>query len=120
MTRSHYTNLNESSMILRDHLAVDRTAMANERTLLAYVRTMIGIIAVGGTILKVFEGWLYLVFGTTLIIFGLAILVIGFIRYSRIFIVLQTIYHSEADIENSDWMHSLLWSVLVRLHLAKV
>lgn len=120
MTRSHYSDLDASSMILRDHLAVDRTAMANERTLLAYVRTMIGVIAVGGTILKLFEGWFYLMIGVMFIILGVAILIIGFIRYTRILLVLRDIYQSDSRYENGDWMHRSLWGLLSRLHLATV
>jgi putative membrane protein len=43
-------------MILRDHLAYERTAMANERTWLAYLRTAIGFMAAGGSIIKFFAG----------------------------------------------------------------
>lgn len=36
-----YEKLDRKSLILRDHLAVDRTILANERTVLAYVRTIL-------------------------------------------------------------------------------
>lgn len=36
-------------MILRDHLAVDRTDLANERTLLAYVRTSLAFLVTGAS-----------------------------------------------------------------------
>ncbi len=39
---------------LRDHLALDRTAMANERTMLAYVRTAIMLLVTSATLVKLF------------------------------------------------------------------
>lgn len=120
MEKSHYSQFETESLILRDHLAVERTAMANERTLLSYVRTMIGLIAVGGSIMKLFDGWFYLMTGIFLIIFGLVTLIIGFVRYSRILIILREIYHPDADYKNSDWMHQTLWAVLEKLHLANI
>jgi hypothetical protein len=43
----HYSNLHPNDMILRDHLAYDRTVLANERTLLAYIRTSIALFTMG-------------------------------------------------------------------------
>ena len=51
-----YTDIDPADMILRDHLARDRTILANERTLLAYVRTTIALLAAGGTMLHYFAG----------------------------------------------------------------
>lgn len=120
MNRSHYANYDSSSaLILRDHLAIERTSMANERTLLAYVRTMIGIIAVGGTILKLFDGWFYVATGVGLIIFGLAVLVVGFLRYSRILVFLREIYKKD-EVSNDDWMHQMMWVILDKTHLAGI
>lgn len=44
-----YGNVNVDEMILRDHLAHERTVLANERTFLAYVGTAIALLAGGGT-----------------------------------------------------------------------
>ncbi len=41
-------------MILRDHLAFDRTIPANERTVLAYMRTVLVGLVSGLTIIKLF------------------------------------------------------------------
>ena len=49
-----YTKFDPNEMIMRDHLAYDRTILANERTLLAYVRTTIAFLAAGVTIIKIF------------------------------------------------------------------
>lgn len=71
MNSSLFTHFRSNDeMILRDHLALERTALANERTLLSYVRTMIGIIAVGGTLIKLFEDWQYIVLGWLCIALG--------------------------------------------------
>ncbi|WP_317129912.1 DUF202 domain-containing protein [Psychroflexus aestuariivivens] len=43
-----YTN--EERIILRDHLAMERTKLANERTLLSYLRTSLYLL-LGGTAL---------------------------------------------------------------------
>lgn len=40
-------------LILRDHLAIDRTVLANERTLLAYGRTALTLLIVGFSFLHV-------------------------------------------------------------------
>jgi putative membrane protein len=40
-------------MILRDHLAVDRTKLANQRTLLSYIRTTLMLAATGITVIKI-------------------------------------------------------------------
>ncbi|VGO21918.1 YidH family protein [Pontiella sulfatireligans] len=49
-----YSKINPNDMILRDHLAYDRTVLANERTLLSYLRTAIAFFAAGGTLVKLF------------------------------------------------------------------
>jgi inner membrane protein YidH len=59
---------NSDTLILRDHLAVERTRLANERTLLAYVRTSFMLIVSGATALKVFVDTLGVVFTALLFI----------------------------------------------------
>ncbi|HEY3393756.1 MAG TPA: DUF202 domain-containing protein [Lacipirellulaceae bacterium] len=65
-------------LILRDHLALDRTRLANERTLLAYIRTAFMLIVAGATALKLFvetpavviTAWLFIVMGVIVAVFG--------------------------------------------------
>lgn len=61
-------------MILRDHLALDRTKLANQRTLLSFVRTSLYLVISGIALMKVelLEriSWLsYGVLGVSLIVF---------------------------------------------------
>jgi putative membrane protein len=73
-----YERFDESELILRDELAIDRTLLANERTLLAYLRTAIMLMAAGGTAIKFFgdiplavaSGWLLVGVGVIAGIFG--------------------------------------------------
>lgn len=77
----HYKNANSSEMILRDHLAYDRTVLANERTLLAYMRTAIMLLVTGGTLLRLFTKSY-----TTIIlsaIFFVLCLIVGFIGLKK-------------------------------------
>lgn len=120
MDRSRYLEFTPSEMILRDHLALERTALANERTLLSYVRTMIGIMAIGGSFIKLFEGWFFVLTGWFLISLGGIIFVLGFIRYAKIEIVLTNIAREDKFRDHNDWMHQLMWSVLKKLNLAKI
>lgn len=73
-----YENFTNDEMILRDHLAIDRTALANERTLLAYIRTALALAIAGASALHfldalqwVIAGWLLIVGAALTLIFGL-------------------------------------------------
>ena len=82
-----------SDMILRDHLAADRTSLANERTLLAYIRTFIGFFSSGGGVIAVFsEHTAALVLGIFLAACGVFALVFGIYRFFTIKRKLKTIY----------------------------
>ncbi|MFP4173630.1 MAG: YidH family protein [Candidatus Hydrogenedentota bacterium] len=71
----------ENGLILRDHLAIERTVLANERTFLAYVRTALTFLAVGGTLLHLFASWAFYVLAAVLLVTGLALLAIGVGRF---------------------------------------
>ena len=69
---------NFNPMILRDHLAVDRTRLANRRTLLAFIRTglyliltCLGIWKFGDASWLMWLGWIFLALGVVLIIIGI-------------------------------------------------
>jgi putative membrane protein len=69
-------------LILRDHLALDRTRLANERTLLSYVRTALMLAVAGATAVKfVGEHPEVIVTGWIFIAVGIAVGVIGIWRF---------------------------------------
>jgi putative membrane protein len=67
-----------NELILRDHLALDRTRLANERTLLAYLRTALMLLVAGATAVKfvgetpsvLITGWLFIGMGVFVAAFG--------------------------------------------------
>jgi putative membrane protein len=80
-----YSKINPNDMILRDHLAYDRTVLANERTFLSYVRTAIALLASGGTLVKLFTDEQPMVLlGVALLILGGLVAVVGIWRYIRV------------------------------------
>ncbi len=72
-------------MILRDHLAYDRTILANETTLLAYLRTAMALLAAGATLFRLFpEDMYFQVMGMVLLFIGIIVAGIGAVRFSSI------------------------------------
>jgi putative membrane protein len=71
--------LSPEELILRDHLALDRTRLANERTLLAYLRTSLMLLVAGATAVKLIDvnrsilltGWICLVVGSIIGVVGI-------------------------------------------------
>ena len=58
MQHNLYAQFNTSELILRDHLAVDRTLLANERTLLSYLRSGVALFIAGISIIHFSnQGW---------------------------------------------------------------
>ncbi|SHI58498.1 putative membrane protein [Dethiosulfatibacter aminovorans DSM 17477] len=72
-----YTCYNREDMILRDHLATDRTVLANERTFLAYIRTALSLIVSGASFIKFSDTPLIQYIGYFLIPLGLYIGIAG-------------------------------------------
>ena len=75
---SPYSQYCEEELILRDHLAAERTVLANERTALAYLRTMLTFLIGGATFIQFFDsviievlGWIFLPVSLVLGVFGL-------------------------------------------------
>ena len=69
--------MNDKELILRDHLALERTRLANERTLFAYIRTSLYLLTAGIGILQIqsisrLDGlaWVWVVSGIILFFFG--------------------------------------------------
>lgn len=64
----------DRSVLLRDHLATDRTVLANERTFLSFLRTALTMFVAGITFIKFFDstaveiiGWSFLPFSALLV-----------------------------------------------------
>ena len=87
-----YTGL-EDQLILRDHLAADRTTLANERTFLAYIRTALTLFVAGlsfvhfkdifSTQVAIFSAHVVEVIGILFILLGIATFFVGLVRYRR-------------------------------------
>jgi putative membrane protein len=80
---SPYRKFSGQQLILRDHLAIDRTILANERTFLAYVRTALTQFIAGVTFVRFFDSRVMLVVGWIFIPLGFATLAFGYLRYRR-------------------------------------
>ena len=71
-------------MILRDHLAADKTRLANERTLLAYLRTSLAFAIAGASIIRFLQGFFLHLVGWVFIAVSAAIFFLGVLRYTRV------------------------------------
>ncbi|MFW5836229.1 MAG: DUF202 domain-containing protein [bacterium] len=78
-----YERFSNEEMILRDHLAVDRTVLANERTFLAYVRTLLALVLAGATVIRIFEDPSLNIIGWTLVVVGVFVGGVGILRTRR-------------------------------------
>lgn len=93
-----YSKINPDDMILRDHLAYDRTVLANERTFLAYLRTAIALLAAGATLVKIFPEELSMVrLGVVLLALGGATAVVGAWRFMAVTKKLAVTYKKLAE-----------------------
>lgn len=89
-----YNAFKDDELGLRDHLAMDRTAMANERTFLAYCRTAIMLVATAVTLFKLFPGSdVARLASLTVLPAALAIGFIGCLRYLRLTRALKEMKH---------------------------
>jgi len=97
MTGGPYERFSRSELILRDELAIDRTAMANERTLLSYVRTALALVAAGAASIKLVAGLAAELLGWALI--GLAVVIagLGVWRFRRVARHIAAIHRASGD-----------------------
>jgi putative membrane protein len=84
MNEPPYRDVPAEEMILRDHLATDRTLLANERTLLAYVRTALAFLLCGVGTLKFFQSRLALAAAVVFMILAALTTVIGLWRFRTV------------------------------------
>ena len=103
--QTYYDDVKPDQMILRDHLALDRTELANERTLLAYIRTALALFLTGFSAMHLpafndelaLEDLVYQLFGWALVAAAVAALVIGWVRYRRVMIRIAAAEDGPAD-----------------------
>ena len=82
-SKNPYEKFLKKELILRDHLAIDRTILSNEITVLSYARTSLALIAAGAAVIHFFaEQWIKGV-GVFLILVGLALAIVGYMRYRK-------------------------------------
>lgn len=74
----------EQHLILRDHLAVDRTRLAVERAFLAYIRTGLAFLVAGVSGYNLFQSVWIRSFGLTFLLIGVAIVFWGGFRGYRL------------------------------------
>lgn len=92
-----YTGL-EDQLILRDHLAADRTILANERTFLAYIRTALTLFVAGLSFVhlkEIFSSYIVEVIGIIFILLGIATFFVGLFRYKRMQVLIRKIKTEE-------------------------
>lgn len=89
MPDTPYAKIIKEELILRDHLAADRTTLANERTYLAYVRTSMTMFIVGVSLVKFFNSIISQIIGGLFMLFSLGIFVLGSVRYRAMSTLIQ-------------------------------
>lgn len=95
MNYKNYVENDPKKMVLRDHLAFDRTVLANERTLLAYLRFGIMATVTGLTFIKVFaEDSLFLYLGYWALGLSIVAAFIGAIKFFVFRRKLRQVYRS--------------------------
>jgi len=85
-------------LVLREHLAIERTRLANETTMLAYIRTGLYFIVAGSTLGQVVHTVFWQMAGVPVLIIGLIIIGFGTVRFMR---VRKSIEASRANVGNS-------------------
>ena len=79
-----YSRLCEGELILRDHLAAQRTVLANERTALAYLRTVLTFLIGGASFIQFFDLLAIKLLGWVFIPMALLVGVFGLVKYVQV------------------------------------
>ena len=83
MATNPYHRFQQTELILRDELAIDRTILSNERTLLAYLRSGVTLLIAGVSIIHFSQQVWFLAVGIACLPGGIATSLIGVMRYRR-------------------------------------
>lgn len=81
-------------LVLREHLAIERTKLGNERTLLAYIRTGLYFLVAGSTLGEFIETRFWDVMGWPIVLVGLGVVVAGIIRFLNVKRVIERARHN--------------------------
>ena len=84
----------DGDIILRDHLAMERTRLTNERTFMAYIRTSLYLIVGGFAFLKV-DGLMHLnILGYFCFVLSVFVVILGTFKYKELQSDLNSYYTS--------------------------
>ncbi len=92
-----YSDYSEKQLILRDHLAIDRTILANESTFLAYIRTSLALVIGGAGVIKFFPSDYSLIIAFPFILGGAVTFLLGLKRYSKMATDIKSIRKQENE-----------------------
>lgn len=73
---SDITTMNKE-LVLREHLAIERTKLANERTLLTYIRTGLYFLVAGSTLGHFVDTLFWRLMGLPLMLLSVIIIIFG-------------------------------------------
>lgn len=90
-----YSTVRTKNMILRDHLAADRTILSNQNTFLAYLRTALTLFVAGVTFIKFFDNLLIEIVGWIFMPTGVVTFFVGLVRYNRLRVILRRLQRCE-------------------------
>jgi putative membrane protein len=71
-------------LVLREHLAIERTRLANETTLLAVIRTGLYFLVAGSTLGEIVDTKFWKIAGLPLIAIGFLIVLAGVVRFIKV------------------------------------
>jgi putative membrane protein len=87
----------KEALVLRDHLAMERTKLANERTLLSYLRTSLYLILGGIAFLGMQDLKEIRILGYFSLSLSIIVLVVGITRFSQLKRHLRKLYEPLQD-----------------------
>ena len=91
MGRNIYSQFNTAELILRDHLAIDRTLLANERTLLSYLRSGVALFIAGISIIHFSREIWFTTLGFICLPSGLFTVLFGVARFRKMDKAISTV-----------------------------
>jgi len=91
-----YSEVPCSDMILRDHLAAERTILSNQNTFLAYLRTALTLFVAGITFIRFFDILVIEIVGWVFLPVGIMTFFVGLVRYNRLRKILRRLQRCDS------------------------